>query len=176
MPDLRIRPAERTDLAALTEELGQRPFFTDRLDRQADGRGLLLTAWLRNRPIGDVYLWLEPAEEQPIRDHLPGTPLLTHLEIHPDHRKRGTGTQLISAAERVLADRGHPQVALAVEQHNFDAMRLYRRLGYREWAHSTVECLALSDGNTPPKAETCRIMVKQLSRVEVSRLPGQAQG
>lgn len=167
MSDLRIRPAERTDLAALTEELGQRPFFTDRLNRQQDGRGLLLTAWLDNRPIGDVYLWLEPAEERPIRDHLPGTPLLTHLEIHPDHRKRGAGTMLIDAAEQALTDRGHEQVALAVEHRNQAAMRLYHRLGYREWPHSTVVCFALSDGDKPPVAETCRIMVKRLSHGEI---------
>jgi GNAT superfamily N-acetyltransferase len=163
MPALRIRPAEATDLAALTEELGQGPFFTDRLARQASGRGLLLTAWLlNNRPIGDVYLWLEEAEEEPIRQRLPHTPLINHLEIHPDHRRQGSGTKLIGVAEQVLIKLGHNLVALAVEQSNNDAMRLYLRLGYREWPYSTIECLTLADDNGFRETETCHVMIKNL--------------
>jgi len=160
---LLIRRAKPTDLAALTEELGQRPFFTDRLTRQSDGKGVLLTAWLNNRPIGDAYLWLEEAEERPIRDHLPKAPLLTHVEIHPDYRNRGHGTKLITAAEEELADLEHPLVALAVERDNHDAMRLYHRLGYREWAHPMVECLTFANGSGIRKPEICRVMVKHLS-------------
>jgi GNAT superfamily N-acetyltransferase len=163
MPALRIRPAEATDLVALTEELGQGPFFTDRLDRQANGRGLLLTAWLtNNRPIGDVYLWLEEAEEEPIRHHLPDTPLITHLEIHPDHRRQGSGTKLVRAAEQELAELGHNLVALAVEETNKGAMRLYHRLDYQEWPHPTIECLTMADATGFRKSETCLIMVKHL--------------
>jgi len=163
MPTLRIRPAEPTDLAALTEELGQGPFFTDRLNRQANGRGLLLTAWLtNNRPIGDVYLWLEEAEEEPIRHHLPRIPLITHLEIHPDHRRQGSGTKLVRAAEQELFRLGHNLVALAVEQSNNDAMRLYRRLDYREWPYSTIECLTLADHTGFREAEICHVMIKNL--------------
>jgi GNAT superfamily N-acetyltransferase len=163
MVDLRIRPARNVDLAALSEELGQGPFFTDRLERQAAGLGLLLTAWRDNRPIGDVYLWLEPAEEQEIRERLPETPLLTHLEIHPEHRKRGFGTRLAKAAAQELADRGHHQVALGVDLGNHDAMRLYRRLGYREWAHPPIPCFTFADGDGRREIEICRIMVKRLS-------------
>lgn len=164
MRDLHIRPASTTDLAALARELGQRPYFADRLARQRDGRGLLLTAWRAGRPIGDVYLWLEPAEEPEIREHLPGIPLLTHLEIHADHRHQGTGTKLIQAAERELATLGHDRVALAVEVTNHGAANLYHRLGYREWPHPSVRCYALADGQRPPRVEICRILVKPLSR------------
>lgn len=162
MDRVRIRPAEPTDLAALVEELDQRLYFTDRLARQASGRGVLLTAWRDRRPIGDVYLWLEEAEERPIREHLPDTPLLTHLEVHRDYRNRGTGTDLVGAAEKELANCGFAKVALAVEIGNHDAKRLYHRLGYEEWEHSTVECLALDDGTRSRRTEVCRIMVKRL--------------
>lgn len=172
MCTLRIRPAKPTDLAALIEELGQEPFFADRIDRQLDGRGLLLTAWLDNRPIGDAYLWLEPAEEPPIREFLPGTPLLTHVEIHPHHRRQGHGTELIGTAEQVLASGGHEQVALAVEKHNHDAFRLYYRLRYREWPRPMVECLTFADGTGSRRTEICRIMTK---RLDASRLPSQPQ-
>jgi ribosomal protein S18 acetylase RimI-like enzyme len=162
MSDLHIRPARAEDVAALVEELGQRRFFADRLERQASGRGLLLTAWQDDRPVGDVYLWLEPAEELEIRERLTGTPLLTHLEVHPALRQRGFGTELIRAAEHELADRGHDQVALAVEVTNHGAMRLYRRLGYEEWDHPPISCFALADDRGPRMVEICRVMVKQL--------------
>jgi ribosomal protein S18 acetylase RimI-like enzyme len=163
MRDPHIRRARDEDLAALVEELGQREFFTDRLARQAAGRGLLLTAWQEQHPIGDVYLWLEPAEEPQIREHLPGVPLLTHLEVHPMLRKQGTGSRLTSAAERSLVERGHREVALAVEMSNTDAQRLYERLGYREWPHSTVACLTQAEEDRPRTVEICRILVKDLS-------------
>jgi GNAT superfamily N-acetyltransferase len=161
MGDLHIRPARDSDLGALVEELDQRPFFADRLERQASGRGLLLTAWQDDRPIGDVYLWLEPAEEPEIREHLPRTPLLTHLEVHREHRQQGVGTELLKAAEQQLT--AHDQVALAVEKDKDRVLRLYHRLGYREWSHPPILCYALADGTGNREAEICRIMVKQLS-------------
>jgi len=164
MRPLHIRAARQTDLAALTRSLGQRPFFVDRLARQEAGRGLLLTAWHDERPVGDVYLWLEPAEELEIRIFLPGTPLLTHLEVRPDRRAKGMGTALIAAAERALAGLGHDKVALAVELKNLRAARLYRRLGYDDWDHPPVRCYSLTDGNGKRHAEICRILVKPLRR------------
>jgi GNAT superfamily N-acetyltransferase len=159
----RIRAAARADLPVLVRELGQREFFTDRLLRQARGRGVLLVAWLRDRPVGDVYLWWERPEEAELGIFLPGTPLLTHLEVHAEHRARGTGTALVAAAERELARRGHPAVALAVELGNVRAGRLYHRLGYRDWDHPPIRCYSLTDGRGQRTAEICRILVKPLS-------------
>ncbi|HJW63533.1 MAG TPA: GNAT family N-acetyltransferase, partial [Actinomycetes bacterium] len=61
--------------------LGQRHFFTDRLARQQDGRGVLLVAWLDGRPVGDVFLDRGPADQPEVRHHLPGVPMLDHLEV-----------------------------------------------------------------------------------------------
>jgi ribosomal protein S18 acetylase RimI-like enzyme len=158
-----IRPARDEDLAALVEELDQEEFFADRLARQAAGHGLLLVAWQGNRPIGDVYLWWEPAEEPEIRALLPGVPLLNHLEVHPTFRKHGTGTRLTQCAEQVLATRGYEQVALAVEESNTDAMRLYTGLGYEEWPHPKVVCLTHPEEDRPRTVEICHVLVKDLS-------------
>ncbi|WP_143229547.1 GNAT family N-acetyltransferase [Actinophytocola xanthii] len=147
----------------LVAELGQGAFFADRLARQADGRGMLLVAWHRRRPVGDVYLWWERAEEPELQIFLPGTPLLTHLEVHVDHRARGTGTALVAAAERELGRRGHRAVALAVELGNIRAGRLYQRLGYRDWPHPPIRCYSLTDGRGRREAEICRILVKALA-------------
>lgn len=157
-----IRAARDEDLTALVEELGQKQFFADRLAGQAADRGLLLTAWQENRPIGVVYLWWEPAEEPEIRAHLDGVPLLTHLEVHPTFRKHGTGTALTLAAERELAARGHEQVALAVEESNTDAMRLYTGLGYRDWGHGAVVCHTHEEDDRPRMVEICDVLVKDL--------------
>ena len=123
---------------------------------------MLLTAWRGMRPIGVLYLWLEAAEEAEIRDHLPGTPILNHLEIHAEYRGGGNGTKLITAAERRLRKLGFKQVALAVEVTNRRAARLYARLGYEEWPHSTIACYSLTDGSGRRAVEICRILVKLL--------------
>ncbi|MGW6445754.1 GNAT family N-acetyltransferase [Lentzea sp. NPDC055074] len=159
---MRIRPARPDDLPSLARRLGQRRYFADRLDRQRDDRGVLLTAWHGGEVIGVVYLWLEPAEEPEIRAHLPLTPLITHLEVHPDWQRKGVGTSLIRASERLLTSRGCADVALAVEVGNDDAERLYADLGFREWPHETVKCYAASDGNGHRAVETCKVLVKEL--------------
>ncbi len=164
MDDLRIRRARAADYDVLVEALGQRRFFDDRFSRQRDKLGTLLVAWRDDRPIGVTYLWLEAAEEPELREHLPGTPILTHVEIHPDHRGGGAGTALIEAAERRLRMLRYDQVALAVETENDGAARLYKRLGYEDWPHGTVECRSLTDGNGERQIEICQIMVRTLRR------------
>jgi GNAT superfamily N-acetyltransferase len=159
MGNLHIRRARPADLGLLAEEeLGQRRFFADRLDRQAKGLGMLLTAWSAGRSVGVVYLWLEEAEEAEIRRHLPCTPILNHLEIQRDHRGQGIGAQLISGAERRLRMLGFRQVALAVDERHGRLARWYQELGYAEWPHPTVRCLPFGDG----EVEICRVMVKSL--------------
>lgn len=163
MRDLTIRPARPDDLAPLTQRLGQERFFADRLDRQSNGRGVLLTAWHDGMVIGDVYLWLEPAEEQEIREHLPGTALVTHLEVHGDHRRLGAATRLLLAAEQLLALKGYEEVALVVEVTNRAVSTVYRRLGYQEWPNPSVKCYIPSDLDQHRHVEICNVMIKTLA-------------
>jgi GNAT superfamily N-acetyltransferase len=158
-----IRVAEDSDLPVLSQALQQQHFFSDRMRRQREGRGLLLVAWAGSTPVASVYLWLEPADEPELREGLPSVPLLTHLEVHELHRNRGIGTRLIQAAERILVDRGHRQVALGVGLKNAGALRLYRRLGYEEWEHSpipTVNEYFLANGERIHEGDICRLLVK----------------
>jgi RimJ/RimL family protein N-acetyltransferase len=168
-----VRRAHRTDLEALVSSLGQRRYFTDRLRRQAENRGVLLASWLDHVPVGVVYLWLEPADEPEIRHHLPGVPLLQHLEVRPDHRHRGIGSEVVQAACHYLWRLGHQRVALAVDVDNHQAMRLYVRLGFREWNGPAVRCYIdrrLADGDGVGAGvglgkdfDLCRILVKTLA-------------
>lgn len=159
-----IRPARPADLTALVEALDHATFFTDRMGRQSDDRGVLLTAWEGDRPVGAVYVWREPADEAEVREHLPDVPLLNRLEVVRARRNDGIGTRLVAAAERLLAADGCEQVALAVEKTNVDAARLYERLGYLDWQRGDVTCYSEETDETGrPIAEQCIILVKQLT-------------
>jgi GNAT superfamily N-acetyltransferase len=109
-----IRPGSAADLAALVAVLGERHWFTDRLARQQRGGGVVLVAWLDGRPVGDVYLDCEPAEEPEVRRHLPGVPRLDHLEVPGPFQRRGIGTALVRAAEDTARRLGHERIALGV--------------------------------------------------------------
>ncbi|RSM38521.1 N-acetyltransferase [Amycolatopsis balhimycina DSM 5908] len=165
---------------------GDHGYFTDRLARQQNGRGVLFLAWLDYRPAGTVYLWLEEAEERPIREQLPGVALLTHLQVHDELRNRGVGQALVAAVERRLAEAGRDRVALAVLTDNLDAARLYHRLGYRDWSHGEVICYAqrrLSGGGILEEPERCHVLTKDLPspsapppRTESSAVGASSQG
>ncbi|MGP4093889.1 GNAT family N-acetyltransferase [Nonomuraea sp. KM90] len=146
--------------------LGQEPYFADRLALQDSGHGFLLVAWEAERALGDVYVWLAPAEEPELRTHLPGVALLTHLEVVPQRRNQGIGTELLRAAEERLTAMGHEQVALGVGLDNPSAQRLYRRHGYEEWPHGkvgTTQVVYRADGERELRPELCRIMVRRLN-------------
>lgn len=168
MRHVRIRSAFEQDLPALVTALGQEPYFAHQLARQRAGHGLLLVAWQVFTPVGDVYLWLDAAEEPELRDRLPGVPLLTHLEVAPDHRNQRIGTELVRAAEAHLRELGHDKVALGVDLDNPRVCRLYRRLGYAEWPYPpirTTRDVFLPDGRIERQADACRILVKDLRRM-----------
>jgi GNAT superfamily N-acetyltransferase len=164
--DVKIGSVLREELPKLIGALGDENFFADRLQRQNAGEGNLLVAWSAGQAIGVVFLWTAPAEESEIRTHLPGVPLLNHLEVRAEHRGLGVGTNLVDAAEGFLSERGYQRVALAVTVDNTDAERLYRRLHYtRVPALAEVKCrydVELADGSRESDWEVCRVLVKDL--------------
>src|SRR6266545_4947436 len=151
MPPVEIRRVSLADLPALVATLGQVRYFTDRLDRQEAGRGMLLVAFMGGRPVGDVYLWLEEAEEAEVRPKLQG---------------RGIGTAIMMEAEGELRRRGHRLVALGVDTDNLRAAELYCRLGYIHWGHGLTETtreVDLSDGRIERLPDKCYVLVKKLT-------------
>ena len=162
---MEIRPGSAADLATLVEVLGERHFFTDRLARQQHGGGVLLVAWLDGRPVGDVFLDCGPAAQAEVRRHLPGVPMLDHLEVPGPLQGRGIGTALIRAAEDHARHLGHERIALGVGLDNPNARRLYERLGYADWGHGTVVGTWMEHpDNGPPVtlSEVLAMLVKRL--------------
>jgi GNAT superfamily N-acetyltransferase len=160
-----IRPGSDADLAALVAVLGERHWFTDRLARQQQGGGVLFVAWVDGRPVGEVFLECEPANEPEVRRWLPGVPRLDHLEILGPFTRRGIGTALIRAAEATARQLGHQQLALGVGLDNGKARRLYERLGYADWGHGTVVGSWVEypdDGPSVTLSEVYEVLVKRL--------------
>jgi len=133
-----IRPGSADDLTVLVAVLGERHWFTDRLARQRRGGGVVLVAWLEGRPVGEVFLDLEPATEPEVRRQLAGVPRLDHLEVAGPLWGRGIGTALIGAAEAAARQLGYERIALGVGLDSRRARRLYARLGYADWGQGTV--------------------------------------
>ncbi len=160
-----IRQASEADLGPLAEVLGQPGFFTDRLTTQRGGGGVLLVAWLDGRPVGDVFLTWEPADEPEVRRWLPGVPRLVHLEVVGPFQRRGIGTALIRAGEDLARRLGHDRLAIGVGVGNLGARRLYERLGYVDWGHGTVVgTWEEQDHGGPPVtvSETIDMLVKRV--------------
>jgi GNAT superfamily N-acetyltransferase len=162
--DLAIRQARAGDLPEIVRALGEERFFTDRLRRQEEKHGELFVALDHDTVVGVVYVWRGAAEERELREHLPGVPLLNHLEVIEGRRNNGVGTAIIGAAEAHVRSLGIPRLALGLRLDNTDAARLYKRLGYREWEYGEIwtTYVVMADGEEKQIPERCRILVKDL--------------
>jgi ribosomal protein S18 acetylase RimI-like enzyme len=92
-------------------------------------------------PAGRLYL-----------DRQDKTLLIIDIALLPDWRNRGIGTALIEAvfAEARLCGK---EVSISVEKFN-PAQRLYRRLGFREYAEDNVYWFMYWQPETKPAAES----------------------
>src|SRR3990167_8719103 len=66
-----------------------------------------------------------------ILDTRPGMLYIDNLFVHPDHRSRGVGTNLIHFVEVIFKERGASKVRLYVAKQNTIAKKLYKKLGFR---------------------------------------------
>lgn len=56
---------------------------------------------------------------------------ITDLWVLPEYQGRGIGTALLEQIEAGIIERGFPSARLDTHARNLDAIRLYKRLGYR---------------------------------------------
>ena len=57
--------------------------------------------------------------------------MIQNLGVIPEHRGAGLGTQLLLRAMIGFGQAGMERVSLEVTAQNADAIRLYRRIGFR---------------------------------------------
>ena len=83
-----------------------------------------LVAWDGSEPVGHAHIaWKETTL---------GLPEIGDVFVRPELRGRGIGTELSEAAEQMARVRGHRQISISASTANEGALRLYRRLGYRD--------------------------------------------
>jgi GNAT superfamily N-acetyltransferase len=96
-------------------------------------------AWDGSEPVGHAHVaWKETTL---------GVPEIGDVFVPAELRGRGIGTELSEAAEKLARERGHGQISISASIANEGALRLYRRLGYR-------------DAGLPPKRVQGTIMVR----------------
>jgi GNAT superfamily N-acetyltransferase len=103
------------------------------------GAQTYLVAWDGGDPVGHAHI----AWEQTTL----GVPEIGDVFVPAELRGRGIGTELSEAAERLACTRGHRQISISASIANDGALRLYRRLGYR-------------DAGLPPKRVQGTIVVR----------------
>ncbi len=129
-----IRDMEPADAQAFTDGFAAQGWHPDiavyrsRLKDQADGTCIALTAVYGGRPAGHVNVYLR-AEAGPFRGK--GWPIIVDFSVLEKYQRRGIGSRLMDAAERIAA-RYADTVCLGVGLHSGygSAQRLYVKRGY----------------------------------------------
>ena len=83
-----------------------------------------LIAWEDGEPVGQAHVAWE-------RTTL-GVPEIQDVFVPEELRGRGIGTQLSRAAEELARARGYAAISISASVANDRALRLYRRLGFRD--------------------------------------------
>jgi GNAT superfamily N-acetyltransferase len=89
-----------------------------------DGAGTYLVAWEQDEPVGHAHVAWENTKLS--------IPAVQDVFVRSDRRRHGVATELMRAAERLAAKRGHRQIGLSYGAANEAARRLYEKLGYRD--------------------------------------------
>ncbi len=57
---------------------------------------------------------------------------VNYLAVHPDHRRKGYGFQIMSHVEHLLKDKGCPKINLQVRNNNKDVLAFYKKIGFSD--------------------------------------------
>jgi len=164
-----IRALEPSELAAVEQALTDGPFdkHRERLQRQQRGEVVYLIAWSSGLPVGHALLKWGGATEPYLLSHFQGTcPDVEDLLVAKALRSQGIGTQLLAAAETLVADRGYTRIGLGVDVRNPRARALYERLGYLDaglGVHREEYSYVDSQGRTQGWDEILAYLVKPLA-------------
>ncbi len=132
--ELLIRSMEETDARIFFDEYTAQGWHPDlsvyqrRLKDQEEGACIALTAVYQGRPAGSVYVYLT-VREGPFKGT--GWPVIVDFSVLEKYQRKGIGSRLMDAAERVAAQYADT-VCLGVGLHDGygSAQRMYARRGY----------------------------------------------
>jgi ribosomal protein S18 acetylase RimI-like enzyme len=131
---------------------------------QERGDTTYLVAWDEEIARGSgVVRWRNSPEYQ-LTGLLPGCPEICHLQVRPEYRSRGVGTQLIAKAEGLVRARALTRVGVVVADDNVGATALYVRLGFVPTGHTFLGEYDWTDGagRLQHAVETNVVMLKSL--------------
>lgn len=157
---LTVRPLDRSELAAVIEDLDARPpeKHQERLRQQERGELIYFVAWHAGEAIGTGLLrW---------RGRI-GYPQLEDLWVRPSRRREGIGSAILDAVEDAAREGRAEHLGLAVAVENKGARRLYSQHGYvnTEQAPFLLSYTAWGDDGIPtPVNELSLYLVKDLRR------------
>ncbi|QSP94156.1 ribosomal protein S18-alanine N-acetyltransferase [Marinobacter salinisoli] len=129
MPEITLRQAVLADLDSLVR-LEQDCFREDRLSRRSFRRFLeqprdrLIVATVGSELIGYCLVLMHAATR---------LARIYSIAVSPSVRGQGAGEKLIRQAEQDAADAGRILMRLEVREDNHAAIKLYKRLGYRQF-------------------------------------------
>jgi GNAT superfamily N-acetyltransferase len=94
----------------------------------AEGRGATLLAVVQDELAG--YITIRWQSENPVFAK-EGIPLIHHLAVFPEYRRRGIATRLMDEAERLIATRAQKAgITVGIFDEYGPAQRLYAQRGY----------------------------------------------
>ncbi|GAA1295572.1 GNAT family N-acetyltransferase [Brachybacterium alimentarium] len=166
-----IRSCTAADLSLLTSLWPLRGEVHEaHFARQQEGRSEYLVAWRDGVPLGSAVVRWDGCSGAQARASHPDAFEICHLQVRPERRGQGVGTQLIAAAEHEALTRGHRVAAMAVGDDNARAQRLYERLGYRTTGifDVTEYDWTADDGTLHHARERDQLLLKQLRIDDVS--------
>lgn len=129
MSELQLRTAVQSDLTAL-ERLENRCFSEDRISRRSFRRFIemprdrLIVATLADELIGYCLVLMNAATR---------LARIYSIAVAPEARGHGSAELLVRQAEMEAAEAGRIIMRLEVREDNVPAIRLYQRLGYRQF-------------------------------------------
>ncbi len=161
--EVRIRPAEATDLTGL-EWFGQyahyRRLYRDTFHEQQRGQRLMLVADFNGFPVGQVFLQLQSSRPTP--DNTPRLYLYA-LRVLDPFQRMGIGTALLDAAERFAVMRRYGWATIAAGKDNPAARRMYERRGYTVCGEEDGDWSYIDQhGRTRYVHEPCWVLEKPL--------------
>jgi ribosomal protein S18 acetylase RimI-like enzyme len=159
-----IRPAARDDLPRLEwggAFWGLRNHFRQTFEGQLAGKNLMLIADLNGYPVG--RLCLQFAARNPAYADGSTRGYLYSLHVMAPLRGFGIGSHLMQTGENVLADRGFTWATIAAAKNNPQALRLYKRRGYRPFREDSGRWSYVDpDGVEHTVNEPCWVLKKRI--------------